>query len=240
MKYLGPALILASLGLCAWGAYHLLTEKKTVAGLVATYNALPTNSDRRVEQPRTLTGSRKLSAKQTVVTSVPAIDTTLDQKVLVLQQELATVKSQLESVQQRLDRHATGLQSLRSANTTASDDPEPEQVERNNQERHALMEDKVRNENVDPDWAADAIDSIELALNDDELLDTTIYDMDCRATVCRVEVSHADPDALNRFQSLFLTQVSDILPDVLVEHTDLGDGAIGTVIYLTRDGYSLL
>ena len=66
-----------------------------------------------------------------------------------------------------------------------------------------------------------------------------MVDIDCRSTLCRLEVAHDDPQAEAYFQGLFSGLISNSLVQSALIHTDQSDGWNSTVIYLTREGYEL-
>jgi hypothetical protein len=167
--------------------------------------------------------------------------------LLSIRQELADVKAQLKALRRRLDQQVARFEPLLYEGSS-SEDPYlaekrememQQESERRAQERIELLEDYVSTQRIDLEWSPEAVEGIELALADEDLLGTSVSRVDCGATLCRVAVSHGDPQAFSKFQERFLSQVGEMLPDALFEHAESGDGATDTVVYLAREGYEL-
>lgn len=248
MQVLGATLIAASLVAIGWATHYLVspqvatTSGKSQTALLCGSEAEPgSGADKEanclVEQTQD-----PLPPASTVADATQApLPAGLHQRIAALEEELDVMRQHLDQQTARFDR----LQST----VRRQDDPhveveremrQQEQAEIKAQQRIALLEDSVYAESVDPDWSPRAQDGIEQVLSEEALLDTIIFDVDCRATLCRVEVGHDDPTALARFQERFLSQVSDFLPEVLIEPADPGgDGTATLVVYLSRAGYGL-
>ena len=71
-------------------------------------------------------------------------------------------------------------------------DEVPSQAERNEQayQRIEVMDVEFRAEVVDGRWSPEATDLIREAFEREELAGTDVYDMQCRSTLCRLEVEH--------------------------------------------------
>lgn len=71
---------------------------------------------------------------------------------------------------------------------------DPEEARAQEQEemavRRALLEAQMRSEAVDRRWAAEAEDSIRSAFDGGELAGSTPTQLECRSTLCRLEVAH--------------------------------------------------
>ena len=77
------------------------------------------------------------------------------------------------------------------------------------------------------------------AFTGDELAGAALQDIDCRSTLCRVEVQHRDEAKLQEFQRLFSLKVSQALPRLMMHRIDNADGSITSYLCLARQGYRL-
>jgi hypothetical protein len=63
--------------------------------------------------------------------------------------------------------------------------------------------------------------------------------VECRATLCRVEVTHKDRQARVVFEQQFILAVAELLPQVMMQTVESENGTSSTILYLVRDGYDL-
>ncbi|MGH9894389.1 MAG: hypothetical protein ACREA0_20875, partial [bacterium] len=66
---------------------------------------------------------------------------------------------------------------------------------------------------------------------------TSIQDVECRATFCRVEVTHKDRQAQALFEQRFMPAVAQLLPQAMPRTVKNEDGSTSSVVYLARDGH---
>lgn len=101
------------------------------------------------------------------------------------------------------------------------------------------FESSLYNEHVDAQWSNNAVAEIEQTLFQPELEETSLINVDCRATLCRVEVEHTDTRAKIQFQSLFSQRRSDADLKSTLVRSNQGHEGNRTIVYLTRSGYDL-
>jgi hypothetical protein len=182
-----------------------------------------------------------------------------------LRQEMARLKATLAAIHQRLDDLAPVLpelaalrQRLHTLTTVAQETgpgaadqtpiPGREQLERDEAQQHAAaqqqwrddmatIEASLQHEAVDPSWAAHAVDRIAQATAHAELAALSVLDVDCRATLCRMEVAQDDPEIVQQWLARFVAHVVDTLPTLTVVPAE--EGADRLVLVLTRVGYGL-
>lgn len=94
-------------------------------------------------------------------------------------------------------------------------------------------------QSIDTAWSQDAALAVTEAADREELAGSIVDGVECRSSLCRVEVSHADAEAAGQFELLFPMQVADALPQIRYFTEQLGDGRSVTVMYLAREGYEL-
>jgi len=165
--------------------------------------------------------------------------------------ELSRLEARLDHLTRQIEAQAKVLMKINAviaSNEESSSDGDSdadmlrqaeEQAERDSEEQFALLEQSVHSEAADPEWSTHAIAQIEQILANDGFANTKAYNIDCRATLCKVEVAHNDPDAFADFQMQFPMQVANILPQTMMTHEDTGEGQTNTVVYLAGEGYSL-
>jgi hypothetical protein len=119
------------------------------------------------------------------------------------------------------------------------------------QDRHALeaesrqriraqaevTERALQAESVDLRWSTDARRLILVAAG--VLAATSVTDVECRATLCRMRVSHEDESARAAFERDFPPAVAELLPQLMVDSLETDGGPPGQVLYLGRDGHDL-
>ncbi|MGH9891510.1 MAG: hypothetical protein ACREA0_05905 [bacterium] len=101
------------------------------------------------------------------------------------------------------------------------------------------IEASLEAETVDSAWSGSTADLIREVFAADELAGASLQDIDCRATLCRVEVQHRDEAKLRKFQHLFPFRVSQVLPRLMMHRIENADGSITTYLYLARQGHRL-
>lgn len=95
----------------------------------------------------------------------------------------------------------------------------------------------LRKETEDPSWSGEARDLIASAVAAGELAATSVEDVECRATLCRIEVRHKDRQAQAVFEGRFIMAVAQLLPQATLRTVKNEDGSRSTVLYLARDGH---
>ena len=94
-------------------------------------------------------------------------------------------------------------------------------------------------ESIGTPWAAIGAGAIEDALALDDFLGSFAGEMDCRESICRLHVSHDNPEAMQKFMEYFPLHVSDAFGRSLIEPVE-GDGVLASVAYLERQQRSQL
>ncbi|MGQ0443644.1 MAG: hypothetical protein ACT4O2_00590 [Beijerinckiaceae bacterium] len=101
------------------------------------------------------------------------------------------------------------------------------------------IEASLEAEPVDSAWSGSTADRIREIFTGDELAGASLQDIDCRATLCRIEVQHRDEAKLREFQRLFPLRVSQVLPRLMMHRIENADGSVTTYLYLARQGHRL-
>jgi hypothetical protein len=96
-------------------------------------------------------------------------------------------------------------------------------------------------EAVDTAWSAMATSTIEKAFQLPELADGKLSTVDCRTTMCRLEISHDKTLELNKrtlFENYLLIRLAKELPIARIQHEDQPETG-RTIGYFVRKGYKL-
>jgi hypothetical protein len=101
----------------------------------------------------------------------------------------------------------------------------------------ARMSAGLTTESRDPSWAPSAETTLYAALRAEAFKDTSLKSVECRATMCRIELSHRDRDA----QSRFTQAVNDVPLFQNTEYFAHGQDREWKhyVLYLAREGHKL-
>jgi len=95
----------------------------------------------------------------------------------------------------------------------------------------------LQSETADTAWSGEAHDLITSAFATQDLTAASVADVECRATLCRVEVTHKNPQARAVFERQFTLAVAHLLPRAMVQAVENEDGSTSAVFYLARDGH---
>jgi hypothetical protein len=98
------------------------------------------------------------------------------------------------------------------------------------------VENRFWSETVDPGWSSAAADALYEALSVETLKQSTLASLECRATLCRVELQDADPRAAELASVQLMARVGTSLSRAAIDVVDQGGGWTTTVIYLARQG----
>jgi hypothetical protein len=231
-----------------------------VATLVAVvmYGTAPTEDG---EPPRMRAGSIEAPAPQAPTSGsyqggeedahgdgVDGIDA-LRKEVAPLRDDLAAMQRRLKQLTRRggkVERQDADHASAVSDGTLTIDPPrdpaaEMQKLEAESEQRILAQAEAngaaLQKETEDPPWSGEARDLISGAVAAEELAATSVQDVECRATLCRVEVTHKDPQARAVFEGQLIMAVAQLLPQATMQTVEDEDGSSSTVLYLARDGH---
>lgn len=107
------------------------------------------------------------------------------------------------------------------------------------QARARANETAFAGESIDKKWVNDTVPAIQNALSSKNLQGTMAKDVQCRSTLCRVEVVHENAEQRSLFERDFPMAMGQILPSGAIHTTEYEDGASVTTLYLAKPGASL-
>lgn len=114
-----------------------------------------------------------------------------------------------------------------------------EEEKRRVEERMQALETSLQNDPLDRSWSIQVSEQITQAFASEELAGISLDDVECRSTLCRVEVMHDDPMRRDEFEIWFPFKVAQFLPRLVMRRVDNDDGSSSTVVYTARQGYRL-
>lgn len=106
------------------------------------------------------------------------------------------------------------------------------------QKQGEALEAGFRQQTTDPDWSTKAKGLIQEALAGDKVDSKNIIDVECRTSMCRVELANDTNSNAPRIAE-FPMKISEELPNILVNQTNESDGSTTTVLYLSKDDFVL-
>jgi hypothetical protein len=174
-----------------------------------------------------------------------------------LRQQVALLKSEVARIQRQWRQRAyAAAQVRRSATPTGTAAPadavvgsaqeshehDAKTMAREHQQSLARMaagEAALQRETPSDVWSVQATEALREALASEEFAATTVHEIDCRSTLCRLQVVHEDPIQQALFQNSFTFKVGPLLPKMMMHTDELGDGTISATLYLAREGHAL-
>lgn len=150
---------------------------------------------------------------------------------------LAELQAQIQVMQKDI---ATNRDNESSREKTAKP-PSFEEMAKHEAELQQHIESSFEQEDVDVAWSGMAASVIEKAFQLPKLEDGKLSAVDCRSTMCRLEVSHDKTLELNKrtlFENYLLIKLAKEMPIARIQHKDQPDGG-RTIGYFVRKGHKL-
>lgn len=164
-----------------------------------------------------------------------------------IQEEFSKLKEEIAALYQQIGNISTASESLDNAEglrepaefTEQDIIAATEEQAYKDRKRMEMINSVFLSENTDYQWATKITKLITQPLENGEQVRTILSDVECRATLCRVEVNHEDATAAGEFELQLSMQVGESLPQINYFHEPQDDGSINVVMYLVREGYDL-
>ncbi len=171
----------------------------------------------------------------------------LRQTVSLLKSQVASLETRLQVRQEAQPLAAPAAEHVSDTTEQTTSPPEDELDETVLAEREqgyweeylGLIEAGLQHEHVDRQWSSKAKTEIENAFTNKALAGAAVTNIECRTSLCRIEVVHEDPQSLAEFDVLLAQKLTHILPQAVMDRIELEDGSISTFVYMSRDGYEL-
>lgn len=176
---------------------------------------------------------------ETRLTRLEALVRTLGQQLDAQQQGLNRSRDDLARLTRALEQSRIAGSAMPTDEAATPDEPPtPEAEQAAVEARVAVLDRQARTERADPRWSGTATAQIQAMFAASGLAGSTLRDATCQATLCRVEVDHRDPLALDRFLGEFPAQLGWSTHSYAQTLTH-DDGSATLVLYLSREGYRL-
>lgn len=237
----------------SWPALPVEAELESVAPVAASIatNPVPMARAKR-SQVRTEGGDAKANEKGTGVQMAAA---SVGEPAERLARLLAQLNTRVARLEEEVRRQGEHIYTLR----TAAEPVDPldvddatiaaiEAEEARLREEDALrIEDRNREieaafelQGVDPEWSTRAIREISEALTDQPIEDAYVTGLECRSSLCRLEVETIALQAQTELEIALAGLAAAGKPSIALETTAAPDGTVTSVLYIVREGYSLL
>ena len=210
-------------------AYVSLTSESKLSGIRSAKIASPT-----IEKPI----ARGLAVKDGNEDSELGENLT---DLTELGEEVAHLRAEVAAL--RLDMQTHQAKSATSAKNLVPDNPQALAEMRAKEDEYVQKQGEVlevgfRQQIIDPEWSANAKNLVQEALISDKVAAKDIIDVECRATMCRVELANDANHQAPRIAE-FPMKISEELPNILVNQSNESDGSTTTVLYLSKDDFVL-
>jgi hypothetical protein len=163
------------------------------------------------------------------------------------QQEISTIKTDIGRLQYQLSL----LRQQLSSNEQKKQDPETEKdsddaiakdpSERTKQAQKERMEGfeySFRAEPQDSRWSPGTLAAVHEAMEKDTALRAAILHLDCRSSLCRLELSDDGTDSLSGSIVSLAQKLMKVFPNIMGDRVDAGGGKSTLVYYMLRTPYS--
>lgn len=241
MRICPTCLVVICLGATTWFGYrHMLAGEPAAldaAGHLIQPAAVPSDQPVGARHAPAPVDNRVISRER----ENPAL--------LTLRQEVHDLRDELSALKRALARETAALHQQMAARprpraTVVHDPPYPpetvhEQARQTHEQTMAAVEDGFFQQSVDGQWSVFASDAIFQGFLETGLPASVGADVECRASLCRVELIGEDLAEIDRWLPQLTAQVSDILPGITTTPLELAGEPSGVVIYLVRDGHEL-
>ena len=163
--------------------------------------------------------------------------TALGKEVSQLRADLTSLRAELQT------KHLAQVSSAKVSEQDAATDAQAlteirVKEEERLQKQGEALEAGFRQQTTDPDWSTKAKGLIQQALASDKVDSKNIIDVECRTSMCRVELANDTNSNAPRIAE-FPMKISEELPNILVNQTDESDGSTTTILYLSKDDFVL-
>jgi hypothetical protein len=162
--------------------------------------------------------------------------------------DAARILTRLAELEGRLDQLAdsparTTSRSATPAEVTSTDPDAYEDLRRRQEARSAALqqalESRFYEEPLDPQWARQTEASISRSLQEESFAGNQIGDLECQASLCRLQVHSADRQAQERFVAHYGNSPAFANTQAFWRRDDRPDGSSVTTLYVMREGLAL-
>lgn len=251
-KLLGGACALVVVATLSWLAYGPARPTETAAGGNSGASPVTSSTAHGASDIRAASiesgAARTTHTTMAVPNAAPGSDTdtkrvvALEAAIVQLGNRLTELETRLYS-QDELLRDIAVLASGHGANEPGSQrrvrDIAHDEVERSQQMRLAVVDSAFEAEMIDASWSRKAVDQVREAL--DRGLDPSleILELDCRSTLCRIEIAHAESYGHSKWQVALIGSPTARFEDLWSIEGSNTDESKLSIVYAARRGHTL-
>lgn len=204
-------------------------------------------AETRQETPSAKPAVRSESADSSSIRDSAAALNNIRQELTAVQRQMASLQNALTT----LSAQQTASLGYRDLNTGAASadkayrqnakniEAVPKDSIRQLEARLEAIETGFRGESTDTDWANRVDELVRQSMTSSGIAQNRVQMLECRSTVCRMEIFHPTPAARSEFQTLFPLMIGGELPEMTVQPVEGPDGTSISRIYLARSGHDL-
>ncbi len=225
MKDIFKYLVIPVVAIVFWIGHHWLAEGDNISAVKAQQTTRSQSHVKVISPAPNNVNPGDIEALSQALTQLSKEMVTLKQAMIELRQQKDTDNVDYDEEEQQLSGEEEIIAQL-------------EEDEQYHQDRVEWIDSGFMSEIIDPAWASQSSASIYQVLETDEFANTSMIDMECRATLCRIEVEHDDNESAERFALGFPMGVSESFSKLTSHQSENEDGSSNTVIYAIRDGHN--
>lgn len=99
----------------------------------------------------------------------------------------------------------------------------------------AMIDENFNSQVMDPHWSQNAMSQLQNAFENQDLAGHDLLDMECKSSICKLNVIHANGADVSSFRQNLRDQVSDVFTAGAIHPGEDG----GSVVYMATDSSSL-
>ncbi len=215
---------------------------------VVTYRVVTMNPKESAITDNVIQASATLS-ENSIVHNTPDKDvgkeSEMQEKLDALRKEVALLKADIAALKQ--DMHSALQQTSSNAKATQATPTltEEEQMAKEDEVYRKQAEDLetlFRQQTVDSAWSVQTKQMIQSVLAN-EKVDTNAIGIECRASMCRVEIpeniSHGGSPRVSPKMQQFQIKIAKEFPDIMTSQIKEVDGSMTSVYYLSKEEFNL-
>ena len=167
----------------------------------------------------------------------------LNQEIIVLRQDQQKIFEKMDDLIgeiKRLDEQQSYSSSVQE-NRLSSDEKvyaSEKEINEMNQIRNESYQTNLIGQEVDSVWSELAHEKVNSLISKESFIDSSVVSIDCRDTLCQLDVSHGDQSAMENFIEEIPAHMA-WNNESFIETVEQADGSVVTKIYFSRDGHSL-
>ncbi|MCH9697566.1 MAG: hypothetical protein K0U68_05635 [Gammaproteobacteria bacterium] len=164
----------------------------------------------------------------------------LSPKIQYLTQEMSALKVKLDKINKLSNHHNEDNYSVGN-DLIKSAEMKPPMINQEQQDKEFERIDIIKNafqaEQTDTQWSMEITDSITSFFNSTNASGSVLSQVNCRTTLCIVEVEYENTSAMDEFDLDFQLHMASQLPQSNYATEQNDDGSLTVTMYMAREGY---